>query len=207
MRIFIFSRFLFLAALLGCTEYTFAQKDWTEQKNKEGVKLWTKDLGKGELRQFKLETTLTSEMDKIYTCMRDVINMHTWYDRIEKVVLLKSISDNEATYLIEYSIPFPFENRVSTIKGSLDYDAAKGELKVQTEYYPYSIPDKYRSYSLVTTIKSNWVFTSISKQQVQVTHSGYMDPGGNIPVWLTNEGLTSGPFKTIKNFKKALKAY
>ena len=83
----------------------------------------------------------------------------------------------------------------------------KGELKVQTEYFPFSIPENYRKYPLVTTIKSNWIFTNISNQKILVKHSGYMDPGGNIPVWLTNEGLTSGPFKTIKNFKKTIKAY
>jgi hypothetical protein len=34
-----------------------------------------------------------------------------------------------------------------------------------------------------------------------------MNPGGNVPVWLTNESITSGPPKTLSGFKKMMAKY
>lgn len=194
--------FLFLLISLNA----ITQDEWKLHKVQDNSTLWTKNLNNSRLLQFKLETTANNNLEEIYNIILDVENMSKWYDKVKSVKLLKRNSDTEAIYLLEYGIPLPFENRVSTVKGNMFFDRKNGIIKVNTAYHPYQLSGSVSKMPLITILKSTWEITSLKSGGIKIVHSGYMDPGGNIPVWLTNEGVTSGPFKTIRNLKKLLKA-
>lgn len=185
---------------------SYSQDEWTFYKTQDAVSLWIKDVPGSKLSQFKLETTVRSNLASFYRILHDVENMSAWYDKVKSVRLLKKLSDTEAIYLLEYNLPFPFENRVSTVKGSMIFDRQSNLVRIITEYYPYEIPESFQGKPVINIIKSYWEVTDNKNGTIKIIHSGYMDPGGNIPVWLTNEGVTSTPFKTIRNLKKLLKA-
>lgn len=194
--------FLFLLFSLN----VLTQDEWKLHKVQDNSSLWTKNLNNSRLLQFKLETTASNNLEEIYNIILDVENMSKWYDKVKSVKLLKRNSETEAIYLLEYEIPLPFENRISTVKGNMFFDRKSGIIKVNTEYHPYLLSGSVSKMPLITILKSTWEITSLKSGGIRIVHSGYMDPGGNIPVWLTNEGVTSGPFKTIRNLKKLLKA-
>lgn len=186
--------------------YCFLQEEWKLYKVQDNVTLWTKNLKGSKLLQFKLETTSKNDLEDMYNIILDIENMNKWYDKVKSVKLLKRNSESEAIYLLEYAIPLPFENRISTVKGNMFYDRENGVLKVNTEYHPYELQTiANNKMPLIKLLKSSWEITNIKGGGIKIIHSGYMDPGGNIPIWLTNEGVTSGPFKTIRNLKKLLK--
>lgn len=198
--------FLYIFAWVFIPFCAFTQDEWKLHKEQDNVKLYTKNVGKTKLLQFKLETTSNNDLDDIYNIILDIENMNKWYDKVESVKLLKRNSETEAIYVLEYGIPLPFENRVSTVKGNMFFDRKNGILKVTTEYHPYQLSAPFSKMALIKILKSSWEVTSLIGGGIRIIHSGYMDPGGNIPIWLTNEGVTSGPFKTIRNLKKLLKA-
>ncbi len=186
--------------------YCFLQEEWKLYKVQDNVTLWTKNLKGSKLLQFKLETTSKNDLEDMYNIILDIENMNKWYDKVKSVKLLKRNSESEAIYLLEYAIPLPFENRISTVKGNMFYDRENGVLKVNTEYHPYELQTiANNKMPMIKLLKSSWEITNIKGGGIKIIHSGYMDPGGNIPIWLTNEGVTSGPFKTIRNLKKLLK--
>ena len=133
--------------------------------------------------------------------------MHLWYDKVKRVSLLKKINSNEAIYLLEYDLPFPFEDRITTIKGTINYNEYMGKITVTTEYFSYPIPDLHQNASLIKNISGGWEIVKTNNGKLLVTHHGYMDPVGNVPIWLVNESLTSGPPKTIEGLKNLVKKY
>ncbi len=181
-----------------------AQKDWKIASDKDNITLWTKDFPNSEIKQFKLKTIIKADFDKAYSVLKDVERMNLWYDRVSSVTLLKRISPNEGIYLLEYGLPFPFENRVATIRGVIDYNKDKGKITVNTSYHPFEVPKNKSEMLQIKTIGSTWEVTKLPNGQIEIIHSGHMNPGGNIPNWLINDGVTSGPIKTIKAFKKRL---
>lgn len=195
--------FFTLAVLMTSAGVPF-QSDWTLISAKNNIKLWTKDRPNSRIKQFKVHTTSDKDIRLALVLLKDVVNMHKWYDKVESVTLLKKINDNEAIYLLEYDLPFPFDNRVSTIKGRLSFDTQIRKIKVSTTYFPYDIPDHKKHLPLVTDINSQWEISTTSDGQIDINHSGYMDPGGNIPDWIINQSVTSGPVKTINAFIQAL---
>jgi len=203
MHKYIFISFLNFASLFLSTS-ALGQKDWQISSDDDNIMLWTKDYPNSEIKQFKLKTTISADFDKVYNLLKDVENMHLWYDRVNSVTLLQKTSSNEGIYLLEYGLPFPFENRIATIRGTIDYNKISGRLIVNTSYHPFKVPINKSEMLLIKSIGSTWEVTKLANGKIEIIHSGHMNPGGNIPKWLINEGVTSGPIKTIKAFKKKL---
>lgn len=187
---------------LSLLSTTTAQKDWKISSDKDNITLWTKDFPNSEIKQFKLKTVIKADFDKAYNVLNGVERMNLWYDRVSSVTLLKRISPNEGIYLLEYGLPFPFENRIATIRGTIDNNNDK--ITVNTSYHPFDVPKNKSEMLQIKTIGSSWEVTKLPNGQIEIIHSGHMNPGGNIPNWLINDGVTSGPLKTIKAFKKRL---
>ncbi len=101
----------------------------------------------------------------------------------------------------------PFEDRIATIKGIMNYNPKLGTLTVNTAYFPYTLSKDKNASLLIKKISSSWEIKKLSDGQLNIVHSGYMDPGGNIPSWVVNESITSGPVETLKGLKKRLLAY
>ena len=86
----------------------------------------------------------------------------------------------------------------------IDYNKTSGKLTVYTNYNPFTVPSNKSKMFLIKDIASSWEVTKLDDGKIEILHSGHMNPGGNIPKWLINEGVSSGPVKTIKAFKKKL---
>lgn len=196
--------YLFLSI---CSLSVHAQKDWKLHSKENNTELWIKNVPNSELKQFKIQTTIKKDILSLYRMMKDVQNMHLWYDKVKSVNLLKKINEAEAIYLLEYDLPFPFEDRISTIKGSIMMDAKNTSFKVHTDYHPYEVPKDKKDLLLITELSSSWEVSIGKNNELIVMHTGYMNPSGNIPKWLINDGVTSGPKKTIKNMIKYIDKY
>lgn len=183
------------------------QPSWEVYKKTIEYTIWLKNVPGQELKQFKKEAMISGDIQTAYKILKDVQNMHLWYDKVKKVSLLKTISDHEGIYLLEYDLPFPFEDRIATVKGKIDMAADKNSFTVETKNYPFPIPTDKQKMELITTIYSSWKISEINNTQIKIIHEGYMNPGGNVPVWLTNESITSGPPKTLSGFKKMMVKY
>lgn len=184
-----------------------AQTDWKLHKNSNDIQLWTRKLEDSSLKEFKLKTKIKLEIKTMFRFIRDVEKMSLWYEKVKSVKLLKKLNENEAIYLLEYDLPFPFEDRISTIKGTISFDEKIGTIKVSTEYFPFPIPPGKYKLQLITKISSYWEIIDLHNGLLDITHAGYMDPGGNIPVWLVNEGVDADPIKTVNGMKQALKKF
>jgi START domain len=183
------------------------QSDWKLSKTDGNIQIWIKNVDGPGLKQFKLQTTFNRDLKSVYRLIRDVENMHLWYDKVQSVKLLKKINENEAVYLLGYDLPFPFEDRISTVKGKIQYDEKQGKILVNTDYFPADLPADKKKIPLITKIKSSWEISETKNGEILILHTGYMDPGGNVPTWVVNESLTSGPLKTIKSMKNILEKY
>jgi len=200
--------FIIWILLLGFFDRNLtAQSQWKLHKQNESYTLWIKDVENSKFKQFKIQTYLNEELKSMYNIFKDVEQMHLWYDKVKRVSLLKKISSNEAIYLLEYDLPFPFEDRITTIKGTINYDERIEKITVKTEYIAYPIPDLHQNMPLIKNISGGWEIVKTKKGTLLITHHGYMDPGGNVPIWLVNESLTSGPPKTLEGLKNLVKKY
>ena len=194
--------FLFIS--LFCISIS-AQADWELQRDKSGIKVWTKDYPDSKFKQFKTETKIKASLENVVSVFLDIENMGLWYDRVEKVEMVEKISDMEGTYKIDFELPWPVADRVSAVRALLSHDPVTNVVRVDTNYEPGIIKDS--DVLLVTIMHSEWILTPTDEGFVHIYHKGYMDPGGSLPAWISNSGVKDGPVKTLTALKEILPNY
>ena len=194
---------LTIFTLIGTT--VFGQKDWELQKDKNGVKVWTKDYPDSKFKQFKATTKLKAELKNVVAVFLDIENMGDWYDRVEKVTMVEKFSEMEGTYKIDFALPWPVKDRISAVRATLSHDPITNVVTVRTKYEDGIIKDSDRL--VVTDIHSEWTLTPIDGNYVEIFHKGYMHPAGTLPAWIANSGVKEGPVKTLTALKEILPSY
>lgn len=183
----------------------FGQKDWELQKDKKGVKVWTKDYPDSNFKQFKATTKLKAELKNVVAVFLDIENMGVWYDRVEKVTMVEKFSEMEGTYKIDFELPWPVKDRISAVRATLSHDPITNVVTVRTKYEDGIITNPDRL--LVTDIHSEWILTPVEGGFVDIFHKGYMHPAGSLPSWIANSGVKEGPVKTLTALKEVLASY
>ena len=200
MRTIFIVAILFLFGTAG-----FSQADWELQKDKSGIKVWTKDYPNSNFKQFKATTKIKADLSNIVAVFLDIENMGIWYDRIEKVTLVEKVSELEGTYLIDFELPWPVRDRISAVRAILSHDPLTNIVRVRTQYEDGII--KNSDQLVVTDIHSEWVLTPVEGGFVDIFHKGYMHPAGSLPAWIANSGVREGPVKTLVALKEVLPRY
>lgn len=189
--------------LLGTIGY--GQKDWELQKDKSGIKVWTKDYPNSNFKQFKATTKFKAKLENVVAVFLDIENMGAWYDRVEKVTMVEKISEMEGTYKIDFELPWPVADRISAVRAKLSHDPNTNVVTVRTKYEKGIIENSDRL--VVTDIQSEWVLTPEAGGYVSIFHKGYMHPAGSLPAWIANSGVKDGPVKTLTALKNILSEY
>lgn len=196
---------LTIISFLILTE-TEGQK-WVQIESKNGAVLYTRAVSGSNIKEFKVEFEVEENIQTIVNMLKDVSNMHLWYDKIKIAKTLKEINDHSGIYHLEFSIPFPFTNRWTTVKGEYAISNDKKTAHFSSKYEPYTSTINHDGLTHVTSLKSSWEITAVSPKKCKVTHIAFMDPSGNIPTWAINDGVEKGPFRTVEGMKKLLTRY
>ncbi len=192
-----------IITLIGTT--VFCQEDWELQKDKNGIKVWTKDYPDSKFKQFKTTTKIKAELKNVVAVFLDIENMGVWYDRVEKVTMVEKISEMEGTYKISFQLPWPVKDRISAVRAVLNHDPVTNVVTVNTKYEDGIV--KASDGLVVTDMHSEWILTPIEGGFVDIFHKGYMHPAGSLPSWIANSGVKEGPVKTLTALKKVLPSY
>jgi hypothetical protein len=193
--------FIFMVTLITGLK---AQVDWKKIKSSDGITVWTKDVPGTEVKQFRAKVSMKEKITRIVSALSDVESMHLWYGRVKSVKTLERISDNEGIYLLEYGLPFPFKNRFSTIRGKMIYGADKKSARLETAYTDYNHAKVKDKGPLITQIRSLWELQEEKDGTVTVVHEGFLNPGGNVPVWAINNDVVDSPLKSLKALRQLL---
>jgi hypothetical protein len=187
--VFLFSAFFILS-----------DNAWELAKDKNGIKVYTRKKTGFSFKEFKAESQFKCTKDKIQAEFVNIEAMSQWYDMVEKVELLKKLSETEAIYKIYFNFPSPTTDRYSTIKAGLSRDKITGDISVYSQYFEIvHKPEPNRV--LITNMQTSWSIKG-SDNNLSIEHIGYLDPAGSIPMWMFNSGLSDGPYKTLLNLKK-----
>lgn len=180
--------------------FTSTSHEWVLAKQKNGISIYTKQADHKKLKEFRAETVLNCSIDKMEAILKDLNSMNQWYDMIEKIEVLKTISNTEAIYKIYFDFPIVTSDRYSVLHASIVKNA-DNSLTATTKFDAMiHHPEKNRVF--IKDIRSSWIVSPIDNHKVKVEHSGFMDPAGSIPQWLINQNIVDSPMKTLSNLKK-----
>lgn len=178
--------------------------DWKLEKEGQGVTAYTRGVAGSDFREFKVETTIDTTVDALIAMQRDVKNHTKWIDSVKTAELIKEDADNYYTHTVA-NAPWPVKDRDSAVRNAITrHDENSATIAFTSDN---SLAPTKKGCERVGAVKGTWQFTSVGNGKVDLIYSAHIDPGGNIPAWLSNKFSIDVPFNTIKALVKLVKKY
>jgi hypothetical protein len=100
-------RFLLIGVCFLSYLTAFAQNDWELKQDKEGIKVYTKNLNNSSFKAIKTICTIDATPAILTAVLLDINNSTEWVYATKKAVLLKQTSPDELFYYSEIDVPCP----------------------------------------------------------------------------------------------------
>lgn len=180
------------------------QEAWVLKLDKEGIKVYTKNLDNSPYKAVKTVCTIDASLSKITAVLLDIDNCKDWVYATKKCVTLKKLSQSELIYYSEIEIPWPVSNRDFIVLLKVSQDEKTKAVIVEGENRPAYIPENKNVVRIMRSY-SKWIIEPMTNGQVRVEYILQVDPGGIVPSWLINMFATKGPFESFKNLRTQVK--
>jgi hypothetical protein len=189
-----------LITILFFVNFCYGQSDWELKKEKDGIKVYLRDIEGSDIQEYKAEAVLEGKVSAFIAVMKDVNNYPELYDHTKEVKLIEENDTSHIHYLVT-NTPWPVKDRdavyLNTYKQFYDTKLVRVDISAVKGYM-----DKTDDYVRMEKAEGYWLFYQIDPDKVEVTYQMHAEPGGNIPTWVINMFLVDTPIEDIKMLQK-----
>jgi START domain len=190
--------------LLFLSSIAIAQTDWQLKVDKEGIKVYTKQMENSPLKAVKTVCTINTSLTILTALLLDINNTPEWVYATKKISLLKQVSLSDLIYYSEIEIPWPVSNRDFIVLLKVTQDQKTKVVSVIGDNKPDYLP-AVKNVVRIKRSYSKWLISPLPNGQVKIEYILEVDPGGVIPAWLINMFATKGPYETFKKLREEVK--
>ncbi len=189
-----------LSLFLMISLHVYSQIAWAIDKDKEGVKVYTRVEEHSEFKSFKAVMTVAASMDEILKILKDADGYSKWYGFTKTSRLLKQEKNVQYNY-VETIFPWPYKNRDMVYRMSWD-TINEGAIRIALQ----GVPDYIGVKGGIVRMKKavGYILLQHSQGITEVIYEFHSEPGDNVPPWLANNSIAELPFKTFSGLKKML---
>lgn len=197
-----------LLSIISFLSFTYliasAEENWKLEKNKDGIKVWTRKAPNTSLKEYKVSTILNTTPEKLLSFFRNVKEYDKWNFKAEpgSTKIIKKISDDDFyTYMI-ISAPL-IKSREAVSRMTFKQPDANGVILINFEGAPNVIPPN-PDYIRIPSMKAYFKIVPMENGKVELIHQALSSPGGTIPDVLVNMGAVDAPFYMFSKIKELL---
>jgi len=175
-------------------------QSWVFVKEKEGIKLYSRKEADSQVKSFKGEAYLHSQIEKVFSLITNVKNFDLWDEDITEMKVILNEKDKHVQYYLVYDLSWPVSDRDLVVDALITTDSVTGIKVMEAKPLLNVIPEK----SDAVRIKKywqKWTLIPVEEGLVHLILEGSVDPGGSVPAWLANMVITESPFKSIRSVK------
>lgn len=173
-----------------------AQADWELKKDKDGIKVYLREVEGSDIQEYKAEAILEGKVSSFIAVMKDVNSYPELYEHAKEVKLINE-NDTFHVHYIATNTPWPVKDRdavySSTYRQYYDTKLVRIDMKIEEGYM-----EPNDDYVRMEKATGYWLFFQIEPNRVEVTYQMHAEPGGNIPDWVINMFLVDTPFEDMK---------
>ena len=191
-----------LAFLLIISSSSFAN-DWQLEKNKEGIKVYTREKAGSEILEFKAICEVAAPRLRVAEVVARITDYPNWFPDCANAQVLKSISSTKRKIYYEVDLPWPTSNRDVVMMLRVEVDKSAHSTTI---FFDHATGGKAEKEGVVRMPYADgfWKLTTIGKK-TKVHYQFIADPGGSLPAWVINMFIVDGPYDTLIALKERLK--
>lgn len=196
---------LFLGLLICFTWSAWAQDNWVEVKDKDGIKVFTRTNAIMSFKEFKATMLIKAKVSDVLSVLYDVDDLEIWGHNISRAELIDRSGDSLQTYYAVAKAPWPYKDRDGIYSNKISWDKNSKTLLVEIEMLEPE-NDQYANEDFVRMDGYGfWEIKELSSGEIEVDFQMQVDPGGSIKAWVANMFVSDSPFYTLKGLMEALK--
>lgn len=189
--------------LLLLVSFQVKSNDWVFQFEKQGIKVYTKDIRSSSFDAFKGECLMHVSITEIAKTIMNIDSYPEWCYQTTSAKIMR-VSNNEIYYRYVSETPPLIKHRegyfVNKITRSVNSDTILIKMDVYKSTTP--VPEGF-----IRIPKSDGLFLlhKIDNNITRVTFEMAPEAGGNIPGWLANLVATESPIYTLSHLDNYIK--
>lgn len=191
--------FYFIIGFLGVPNLSLtAQSTWDMVKSDGDIFVYTRKTSKKGFKEIKIEAQIRTSLNTLMAAFNDVEAHKEWVYKTPESKLVKLDRDNAIHYYVRLDFPFPAQDRDLLIHYKWEQDPSTKIITTRSTASKVLVPIK-EDVIRVDEFYSEYVLTPLPDGMIKIDYSAKMDPGGKLPIWLVNMGVTIGPTKSMKS--------
>ncbi|MFN8310966.1 MAG: START domain-containing protein [Chitinophagales bacterium] len=196
---------LFIATLsLLAFRFPVKVEDWLLQREKKGIKVFTRHSKWGKLKDSKAVMLLHAKLEDVVQLITDYKSYPLWMPRCKKARILAHISDDEFIGYLCYDSPWPVADRDCVSRVKIIREPQTGSVTILQTSEPHYIKEEDGVVRL-QQMTGRWKVTA-KGDAVEVLNEYSTNPGGNLPDWLVNTQSVENPFEMFTVIQERMAA-
>jgi len=189
---------LYLIIILSCFfSQAKAQSNWKLVKERSDISVYTRHGDNSKYKEVKILGKIQCDMSELVAALEDV-NAHVeWVNRTIESKIVEKYSDSKFLYYVSTDFPFPAKDRDVAIYYEREHYKDTGVVFTTSEAKPQSIPIESK-YIRIDVFSSTYKLTPVDNGIIDIEYFLKVSPGGTIPAWMVNLGITKGPIETME---------
>lgn len=186
---------LYLFLLLGSSLSLVAQSEWKLNKNRKGIKVYTRAVANSPLKEMRAVMKVDIPFEVVVEIMKKPEASCQWYGMCKKLSTVQK-QDSWRKYDMYFVLDMPVvvdRDVVARVKSSIDYD--KQLASTQSK----SLESDYKKDSGLIRMKKMYSSFQISREQnlTVIEYKVFSEIGGDLPAWIINLASLDHPYKTM----------
>ena len=193
-----------LSTLLAmcASSYLLAADDqgWELRRDQDGIQVHTRSVEGSPFDAVRTTARMTHvRLSSMVALIEDAPACMDWANSCAESYLVERISDSESLVYTHNDMPFPVKDRdvlaqikwtqnIMTLEVEMNSVATVGKM------------DEVRGRLRLTKAVASWNFAPQMDGSVLISNQAHINPGSELPGWITNMLLIDAPFETMNSF-------
>ncbi|WP_462317885.1 START domain-containing protein [Marinilabilia sp.] len=194
---------LILFSVIPFFDVAAEEGDWQLRKNENGIKVYTRQKEDAKIYMYKVVTQISVKPETVYRQVVDFNENLKHMELVDSLRFLDHQKDKRYTNYMHFNMPWPVKNRemVMEMLVTKDQDSIYLESNDVPDYL-----SKNSDIVLIEDFQEKWIIKKgASPDESQIIVTGWVDPGGSIPMWVVNLFSAQTPFRFISGILQEVK--
>lgn len=175
------------------------QSNWDFATEKDNIKVFTRSSDKSSIKELRILVEMNGNIDTLHNAISNAYGFTDWVYKCKSGAPLATPDGYTLSYIAVTDFPFPMSDRELIVKSKQWVDE-HGRYRTHSVADPTVLPED-NDLVRINHYEANWIIEKVG-EKILIEYQSSVDPGGNIPVWVVNLALTTGPIKTFSKLIK-----
>jgi len=175
-----------------------SQSSWETVKETDDIIVYTRKSENSKYKEVKITMTISCTMNELVAALEDVDAHKEWVPYTIDSKMIKKDSDSKFYYYVSSDFPFPAKDRDVAIYYEREQAVDSKVVITRSEAAPDILP-KSDGFIRVPVFSSTYTLTPKDDGVIHIEYLLKVSPGGKLPAWIINLGVTKGPIKTMES--------